>query len=281
MSGRCPAIPMHHSIWPTFTLQEEELYSHRIGPLTLFIRKKFNEVWVACQRDLISGEKKPVSESKPKKETPVPLPEKPDWQRFALPDAINSFRLLPVFPDRPVVIDSEYNYRILKNARSRVYSRIPVQVRIEAGPSPGIVLAEIPTRILSGTWFGVFTEGELCYALSSTTRREITPDLIEPHLVFCPMSIINQSGQDLRFEKICLRVDRLSIFFHEKGLWADETRILHKGKEGYSDIEMTGTAPEEAQSGILLGKPRNTVTKSAAERTFKLIRDITVPGFSS
>lgn len=258
---------MKESVWETVRLEDDVIFSYRIGPLTLFLLKQLNDVWIACSRD-----DNRVGE-------PEELPEDPDWQRIALPEEHNEFQLTPVFPDRPVVVDTENSYRIFREARSRVYCRIPVFIRITPKKRDDVIIAEIPTVILSNTWFGTFTEGELSYALSSTARRVLHKELFEPHLIICPMEINNLSENELRFEKMSFQVDRLSIYVKDGDLWADETKVTHHGRENHSDIEMKGVVPVEAKGARLLSRPRTPVRRSVAVRTFKMFRDINVPGF--
>ncbi|MDG5768019.1 hypothetical protein QA596_11130 [Balneolales bacterium ANBcel1] len=257
---------MNDLVWKTVTLEDDVIASHRIGPLSIYLKKVFNDIWVAAERDESGNH------------DPLPVPENPDWMRTALPKAYHEYTFTPVFPDRPVVVNTEYSYRIYPGGNARVYCRVPVFVRISPVDKPDLVIAELPTLILSGTWFGIFTEGEHSYALSSTLRRVITSDLHEPHLVICPMVIHNTSESDLKFEKVCLRSERLSIYEKDGVMWADETKITHHSGEAHSDIEMKGVLPPEAEGGKLLSGPRLNVKKSLAVRTFKLLRDFGIAG---
>jgi hypothetical protein len=258
---------MESTIWPTITLQDRQVCRHRIGPLTIFLKKLLNEVWVCSTRDeSIRGE-------------PAELPEKPDWVRMSLPDEYEKFRLQPAMPDMPVIIDTEHAYRFASKTRTRVFSRIPVWVRIAPESREDLVIAEIPTVILSETWFGSFTDGEHSYALSSTARRIFTEDLLEPHLVVCPIEIRNNSVSELKFEKVCLRVDRLSIYARGDSLWSDETVINYEGMDSDTDIEMKGVRPPEAGDAKMVSKPRSPVRKSIGQKTFRLLKDFQIPGF--
>ncbi len=258
---------MQESVLKTVHLIDDEIFKCRIGPLSLFLKKQLNDMWIASSRD------------ENRDGDPEELPEIPDWQRIALPEKHQEIQLNPVFPDRSVVIDTENIYRVFRKARSRVYCRIPVFIRVTPKDRDDVIIAEIPTVILSNTWFGDFTEGELSYALSSTARRVLHKELFDPHLVVCPMEINNQSENELRFEKMCLRVDRLSIYVKDGEMWADETLITHHGRDSHSDIEMKGVVPVEAKGALLLSRPRTPVRRSVAVRTFKILRDISVPGF--
>ncbi len=258
---------MSSKTWSEITLTEGEVHRHRIGPLTIFLRKLLNEIWVASSRD------------EKRKGEPDNLPDKPEWVRMALPGEFRVIRLAPVLPDRPVVIDTEHAYRFMSQTRTKVYSRIPAFVRITPASREDLIIAEIPSVVLSETWFGIFTEGELSYSLSSTARRILTDDLLEPYLVVCPMEIRNNSSDELKFEKVCLRADRLSIYAKDNALWADETVITYNGMDSETHMEMKGVVPGEAAGASLVSRPRSPVKRSMGLKTFKLLRDFYIPGF--
>lgn len=258
---------MDTTTWLQCKLQEGELFCHRIGPLSVFLKKQLNEIWIAGSRDdkLGGNLQQPGDDI--------------NWIRTALPEEFEEFQLSPAFPDRPVVIDTENVYRFFSQTDTKIYTRIPVFVRITPVLKPDLVITEIPVRILSETWFGAFTEGELSYALSTTARRTLNEVLIDPHLIICPIKIKNISEQELKFEKICLRVEHLSIFKNKNTLWADETEITYYGKERNSEINVKGAPPEEAKSATLVTPPRKPARENIGKKTFKLLRDFHVPGF--
>ena len=257
---------MCNSVWSAVQLNDKEVVSHKVGSLTIYLKKILNEVWFAESCDETANE------------ASISLQEELEWTRVALPETYDRFVFSPVMPDRSVVVDTDYVYRIYPGSNARVYCKIPVFVRISPESNPDMVVAEIPTAILSGTWFGVFTEGELSYALSSTVRRILEKEQFEPHLAVCPIEIQNTSDSDLKFEKICLKTERLSIYIHDDIMWTDETKITNHSKESDSVVEMKGELPMEAKGGRLLTAPRSPYRKSFANRTFRLLRDLNFTG---
>jgi hypothetical protein len=258
---------MERTFWPTIMLKDREIFSHRIGPLTIFLKRLLNEIWVTGFWDeAVHGD-------------PAELPQKPDWMRVSLPGEFDRYSIQPVMPDKPVIIDTEHSYRFVSKTKTRVYSRVPVWVRITPHGRDDLIISEMPTVELSETWFGGFTDGEFAYALSSTARRILTDDLLEPHLVVCPMEIHNNSSEELKFEKVCLRVDRLSIFAKGNALWSDETVITYEGKDNSTDTETRGVRPIESGDAVKVGKPRSPVRKSIGLKTFRLLKDFHIPGF--
>lgn len=252
--------------WVDIKLKNAEEQNIQVGPLRIFIRKVHNEVWIAYEYS--SAEKTGASGTEGKDTEPK------KWIRWALKEDITGFSLFPCFPDRPIVVKPEYPFKISKGASARIYSRVPVFVRITPKDYPDFVITEIPTVVLSNTWFGSFTEGELCYWLSTTARREINPEIFESHMAVCTMQIKNNSDEELKFENICLRVDRLSLYLMDEFLWADQTDITYQGGDKHTDIEMKGRLPKEAKGGKLITKPRTPIQKSFAIRTFQFFKEI-------
>src|SRR5690625_5517561 len=72
---------------------------------------------------------------------------------------------------------------------------------------------EIPTKILSDTWFGPNTQmGTLCYASKTYTRssrQEVTP---RPHRAVTPVTVRNQSEELLSIDKLSIPVPHLALY---------------------------------------------------------------------
>lgn len=233
-----------------------------IGPLTLWIKGMENEVWLA-HTWTAEGD---ASRSEP--------PDETDWSRWAMHDDIQHLRILPALPDRPLVVKPEHPFTLLRRASARIYMRVPAWVRVEAVQVSGksvSALREIPTVQLSDTWWGDFQDGEMAYWLSTTGRRHITPELFEPHLVMSAVQLDNLSGDDLRVEKLSLRVEHLSVYEKDGWLWAEEVRVDYHGEDEGSEIHMDDEPPAEAAGAREL-TPARTQTKSLKMRTFARLK---------
>jgi hypothetical protein len=233
-----------------------------IGPLTLWIRNVENEVWLAHAW---------TPEGDP---SPSGSPADEDWSRWALGDAPHHLRLTPVLPDRPLVVKPEHPFTLMRRASARVYVRVPAWVRLEAVEVRGggtASLAEIPTVHLSETWWGDFQEGELAYWLSTSGRRVLTPDLFEAHMVLSAIQLDNLSQDDLRVEKLSLRVEHLSIYEKDGWLWAEEVRVDYHGEAEGSDIHMDDLPPGEADGAREITQAR-AQKRSFRTRTFARLK---------
>lgn len=251
------------NIWGDKTLEPGKMEFFSIANLRLWILFKDSDLWIGYQH-LSKEEEKSFDGQEP--------PEDLDWTRWAMEGEIPIVRLVPVFPDLPLVVKSEYTLKISTNSKIQVFARMPIWIRVFI-PRSNYRLMEVPIIPLSRTWFGTPVEGELCYHATTKARRDLSKIEPKPYLVNCPILISNQSEEDLIFENFCYRVERLGIYLHENELWADQTQIIYQGENLNSDVVMTGKLPKGIAKKQLITEPRKKIHKSLATRTFKRLFD--------
>ena len=246
--------------WGTHTVPEGGELELRVGPLRLRVREHAGEVQL---RHELEG----AARGRPLHE--------PEWTRYAPPSWNRELTLSPDFPDRTVIVAPEDPFRLLEGAEARVYVRLPLFAVLEVqGRSGPATLARLPTFPYSDTWWGVPTEGELAYWLSTHARREVEPELFDDHLAMCPLQLVNRSEGDLDVEKIALRVAYLSLYGRERRLWADETRIRYQGEAEGSTLDVAGAAPREEPDASLVRAPRQRMARGFRSRTFARLRSL-------
>jgi len=251
-------------IWGEHEISLRKIYHWAIGDLNIWCNRTSQEIQFAHKR-------LPASDDGTKIEGP---PEDISWSRFALIKEHPAIRISPLFPDRPVVVKPETLFKLNQGIQAKIYIRVPIWLKIELTTREPITLVEIPTVVLSNTWFGTFLEGELCYWISSSARREIEPDPSRNYLAICPIQMVNKSEIDLSIEKLCLRVANLSLFFDGKQLWSDETKVTYKGEEASSQIEFSGKPPIEAPAAAIIASPRSPIKKGLVAQTFSSLKDL-------
>ncbi|GAB4317683.1 MAG: hypothetical protein Kow0059_10860 [Candidatus Sumerlaeia bacterium] len=259
--------------WGEREYPASRLDTWRVGPLVLWGRGHLDELWLATHH--FSKDKRHTAGAT-EADGSLIVPEPPDfsdtrWGRWVLKTQPAHVYLRPVFPPLPVVVKTEYPFCVTPNAQARIYVRVPVWVSLETG---GVKVTELPTAVLSQTWFGDPMGGELCYWISSSARREIHPDPARPHLAICPILIVNESREDLAVEKICLRVPGLTMFIHDHQLWSDETTVKFRGPETGSVILPSGRPPGDGPSWQLIATPRFTVNRWMTARTFATLMEM-------
>lgn len=191
------------------------------------------------------------------------------WIRWAVP-AEESLALHPALPDRLVVVSPEQPFHLPPEGRARVFVRIPlfVRVRTTGEASSATTLEEFPSVVLSDTWWGAFTEGEVGYWLETRARREITPELYSPHLAVCPFTLVNRSTQSLPVERFAVRVAYLTLFGRGNAVWTDEVQVRYRGGPEGSEIRYTGKVPDDAGDVELLADSREPAPRGFHARTF-------------
>lgn len=284
-----PALtPTHFHSWGEHPAPPETT-PFTLGPLTLWASVQQNDLWVTFRQTDPTAQDKTAraeaaeteaaeTEASREEETAQPSPpvltEDADWKRWALTGEKVRIRFTPEFPDRSVIVKPEYPFNLSPQAEARIYVHCPVWCKVEMVGERTTLITEIPTVVLSNTWFGTFTSGELCYWLSSKARRGMEGVEPTPHLVACPVHIRNRSQEELPIEKICLRVRTLSIYRDHERMWADESTVTYRGGAEFSRIEVAGVPPREAAQASLLSPPRDPGTRSLIGKTFSTIKDI-------
>jgi hypothetical protein len=258
----------YQSIWGEYEIPEKKPAYWYFGDLTAWSIFKDNELRIAYKH--INQKEKRFDSS---------IPGDIKWNRWALPAINMKLKISPVMPDRSIVVEPENHFRMAKGVSAKIYVRIPIWLKFEAINKKILTLIEIPSVILSNTWFGSFFEGRLCYWISSGARRniEVSPD--RPYLAILPIQIVNNSEENFLVERICLNVYNLSLFQKDNQLWTDELKLYYKGPNYSSEIQMGGKAPPEAAGAKLINPPRHSLKKTITAQAFSSLKDLPGLGY--
>lgn len=202
-------------------------------------------------------------------------PEEGDWIRL-VSRGDESLELAPVLPDRPLVIRPESPISIFPGRLARFFVALPLWYRfVAASKNSRTDLIDIPSRILSNTWFGDPAAGELCYSLDAPLRR--APERLKDRTttVTCQLTVRNGSDEKLNFERICAHVENLSIFENDGYLWTNEITVFFKGTEQVSQISIQDRPPGNLPNARKLTAPREAVSRSILRRSFIFFRQFT------
>ena len=150
--------------WGRHDVPEGDEATVRFGPLSLSFTRRADELRLHWHRE---GE--PVVEPRP-------------WSRWVAGEWARELSLVPAFPDRPIVLKPEQEFRLLQGATARLYVRVPlwVEARVREAPQPPLV--GVPTMVMSDTWWGSVEEGELACSLPIVGRRQILDSEFDEHL---------------------------------------------------------------------------------------------------
>jgi hypothetical protein len=248
-------------IWRPTKIGVNEVVRRTIGPLTLWLKRLSYEWMLGTHR---------VEEDDVPGDAPEDLrePEEGEWLRWAAGDETSMFRLLPMMPDRPVVVRPVSPLSVPPNRQALLFVGIPIWVRIIAGAELRFVLREEPTVAPLLTWFGDYAAGELCYMLRTRARRTIEPADIRAHRAVCPVRVQNGWTAPLEFDRLCIHVAHLSVYTARAQLWTNEVRVTFRGPADPSQVDYADGAPTAETITGILGEPRAPATRSLLHRSF-------------
>jgi hypothetical protein len=193
---------------------------------------------------------------------PLPPPEHAEWRRFVAPMDSTDVRLIPVMPDRPLIMRPAVPVKILPGHTAHFFVTLPVWLRIEVAGARPAVLCELPTQTLSKSWSGEGTaEGEICYALRTRARQTLNELADSPGRAVCPVTLRNESNDLLPFTRLCLHTHHMAVYGTPGGrLWTNLTTVIHKDSLTPEQVTFADGPPSQADRPMLLCPPRKVVS---------------------
>lgn len=253
------------AVWKDYSLSFDRTENIKIADLNIFVKYSKLELGIA---HFFSNA--PVS-----KDDLI-------WHRWPLESETAALRISPCLPDRSILVRPESTIILPKKSHRTVFVRFPISAKlILVSKKTQVDLIELPTVILSKTWFGDYKEGELCYSITSGTRSETKPDPQRTYMAICPLKLKNTGEDSFSVDKICLRTEYFSLYADENQLWTDEMEIIYEGQNETSAIKLRGKAPYAAKNAKIVAHPRSTLQKALSFRTFSSIKDLYAAGISA
>ena len=251
--------------WKTRTVQKRKTYAWRIGPLAFWVRKAGEDEWYVAFERSFSEHQLVIARNMEK-------PESVPWNRYVFADDSDTIRFTPALPDRPVVVDSELSLRILPGNNALFYVSVPMWVRIHVGRGGEVLLCEIPTELLSNSWLGEPTGGELCYSLRTHAHRTITDYIDSPNRIYCPVRIVNDAQTALQFRKLCIHVENLRVYLGKRHVLSNQVDITYVGETTPSQVVFSPEKPSIDAECELITEERVPASKSILKKSYSFLK---------
>jgi hypothetical protein len=200
-----------------------------------------------------------------------PWPKEVCVSRWVTAATGEKLHMLPVVPDLPVVVRPEQPIHLAPGRRLEFFLTVPAWIRVSAGGKKPLDLAEFPTEILSKTWFGDPTEGELSYSLTTLARPKLETLPVQSHMLTCPVVARNTSKDSLVFERICVRMPHLRTYQGVSRLWTNQLRVNFKGHRTGSTVDYDIDPPGQEEILGLLGHERQKQARGQSLRSFTFL----------
>jgi hypothetical protein len=252
--------------WQPVKIEDEKYYISKLGPLEIRLIKIGNELRLT--ENYLTEE---VRAEEDWEQIVVPLQPGENtystaYKRWVVPTGDLSLRMVPVLSDRPILVQPESKIQILPDSKTTFYVSLPVVLRITTGE--GSIITDIPTQILSNTWFGEPFEGELCYAVKSTARTEIADRTVKPYVAICPILVENHSPANFAFQRLSVHTEYLGIYVGVKHLWTNRIEVRIEGEEQESLIDISESPPEIEEIKEQLSAAREVPSKKFHRKMF-------------
>jgi len=259
---------MRMRFWEKHALSKKKCYMWRLGPLSIWIQKGMADEWSVAFTRNPSDEGIAIARIEKK-------PEDVAWTRYVCADRSSLVQFRPALPDRAVIVDSESQLKIIPYNDALFYISIPLWLQIYVGEDMDTMLCEIPAELLSNSWFGDTTEGELCYSLRSRARRELTDYMQNPHRIYCPVRVVNSAPTTLQFQKLCIHVESLRVYLAKHLLLSSELQITYTGLETPGQIVFSQDKPSIVKESTLISLERTPSSKSILKKSFSILKYFT------
>lgn len=257
-------------LWDPVAVKADTLYQADFSTLTVWLKRSREDWYLASRRPGRETDPSPLREVKAAK-----LRQDLSFSRWVVGHDISTVQFVPAMPDRSIVVRPAVPLKVPAGKDVLFFMSIPVWVRVLAQPPDGIPLCELPTLILSNTWFGEPTSGELCYALRTGAMRSLEEIEKRPYTAVCPVSIRNRASKELNFERLCVRVEHLNVYKGQQRLWTNQLEVRFQGEEHSSQVTIGKGAPRFAEDLKKVCVAREPVEKTLLKQSFSFLRSLT------
>jgi len=264
------AITRLAELWEPVTLKENVLYQGDFSTLTVWLKRSGEDWYLAYRKADRETAPSALREIKGGR-----IPKDLSFSRWVVGSEPSTVRCIPAMPDRSVVVRPAVPLKVPADRDALFFTSIPVWVRMRAGFPEGITLCELPSLTLSNTWFGEPTAGELCYALRTRAVRTLEEIEIRACSAVCPITVRNRAPKELTFERLCVRVEHLSVYQGPDRLWTNELEVRFQGEEHSSQITIGREAPGIAEGLTKVCDARQPAEKTLLKQSFSVLRSLT------
>jgi len=138
-------------LWDPIKIEIDETISIQLGSLNLWIHRGEQEWYIAFEHRATEMERLSVSRCREMADL--------EWTRWMINERVDEIKLHPCMPDRPVIVRPEMPISLLPKQSVQFFIGVPIWIGISLDDRFHNI-TEIPSMILSNSWFGPTTEGE-------------------------------------------------------------------------------------------------------------------------
>lgn len=256
--------------WVTFDIEENRLYYTAIGPLELWLKRAHNDWYIASKQEADFDAHRPLGcvESD---ECPQDLV----WTRWVFSDDLHKLSVLPVMPDKPMIIKPVIQTKIPAGNTATIYINIPVWMRLSLTEKKDVSICDMPIHTLARSWYGNTVSGVSCYTRKSNIRKKRDDLNVSWGTALCSVQIENRSQQDLDLVRFRLNVENLSVFISDEQLCTNHVDVLFHGDTHESKAVISQAPSDTSKQYSLISGPRVQPVKNLIQTGFLMVKSFT------
>ena len=255
-------------MWGKHTIEKDMTQQWKLGETDIWVRK-IDKEWLIARKIIKESDDQVISTYDSR------YPEGLEWYSIVT-DKSMSLNVLPALPDRPVVVKPMSVFNLLPNMSINLFIHIPLWIQFYQSTTKNeSLLIEFPGNELSSTWFGNTDNGVLSYTNPKEVFTSLETGKLHPYEAICPVKITNKYSEMLRFQRLLINVEFLSLYSDKEILYTSEIKVIFKGENTVADIQYAQSAPSFVENAQHLSKPRNPEKKSVLRKSFHFIKSLT------
>jgi len=186
----------------------------------------------------------------------------------------NSLIITPALQNKPLVFKGN-KMLIAPHQRLTFFVRIPLVLQIYFSKIQNEnLLKEIPSSILSDTWFGEPDNGVAAFALGSEYQLSFSETEVTDVEAICPVTVYNNWEQQLEIQRLIIKADNLTLYRNGSKIVSSVVKLEYKGQDTISSVSFGTSKQYHGETLETMAKARTDDTKSLLKTNFHFIRNI-------
>lgn len=187
----------------------------------------------------------------------------------------NELVLVPALPNKAVVFKNNSNIKISSEQTANLFFLIPMSIQFYSSEiKDENLIAEIPLKRLTDTWFGEIDNGEPAFSIGSNYFRTLKEAISAEWQAITSVKILNNTSGTLDLQRLILRVEDFNIYLNNNQLYTSIAVIEFKGQEHDANVTLETKAELHGKKPQMIAKARSADSSNLLRRSFYFLKNI-------